>query len=134
MFLMVDLFRRHAEAYANCPEKHSETGCAAIIVGDYVPRWGCPHTYLSDRRPEFTSAVCRAVYEMVRSVKRFTGSYHPQTNGMVERLDHTLCPILSHMAVDDQSNWDESLMHAISAHNDNDSRGTGLSPHEVRIG
>ena len=134
IFLMVDLFSRHAEGYAITPEEHSATGCAAIIVNDYVPRWGCPHTFLSDRGSEFTSAVCKAVYEMMGAVKRFTSSYHPQTNGMVERLNHTLCQMLSYLVVDNQSNWDESLPHAISAHNNNVSRGTGLAPNEVHIG
>ena len=30
--------------------------------------------------------------------------------------------------------WDEMLMHAVAAHNNNVSRGTGLAPNEVHIG
>ena len=53
---------------------------------------------------------------------------------MVERLNHTLCQMLSYLITDDQNNWDEMLLHAIAAHNSNVSRGTGLAPNEVHIG
>ena len=71
---------------------------------------------------------------MLGSVKKYTSSYHPQTNGMVEGLNHALCRMLSFLIADDQNNWDGMLLHAISAHNNNVSRGTGLAPHETHIG
>ena len=134
VFLVVDLFSRHAEAYAITKGEKNTEGCAGRLVHDYIPRWGCPHTFLSDRGPEFVSVVCRGVFKMLGSVKKYTSSYHPQTNGMVERLNHTLCQMLSYLIADDQKNWDEVLLHAIAAHNNNVSRGTGLAPNEVHIG
>ena len=71
---------------------------------------------------------------MLGAVKRFTSSAHAQTNGMVERLNHTLCQMLSHLIADNHTNWDELLLHAIAAHNNSVSRGTGLAPNEVHIG
>ena len=71
---------------------------------------------------------------MLGAVKRFTSSAHAQTNGMVERLNHTLCQMLSHLIADNQSNWDELLLHTIAAHNNSVSRGTGLAPNEAHIG
>ena len=131
---MVDLFSRHAEAYALTKEEKTAEGCADILVHDYIPRWGCPHTLLSDRGTEFTARVARVVYDMLGAVKRYTSAYHPQTNGMVERLNHTLCQMLSYLEADDQKDWDKLLLHAISAHNNNVSRGIGLAPNEVHIG
>ena len=69
-----------------------------------------PHTFLSDRGTEFISQVSRAVYETLGTVKQFTSSYHPQTNGMVKRLNHTLCQMLSYLIADDQKNWDEMFI------------------------
>ena len=119
VFLIVDLFSRHAEGYAMTKDEKTARGCASKIVDDYIPRWGCPHTFLSDRGTEFISQVSRAVYETLGTVKKFTSSYHPQTNGMVERLNHTLCQMLSYLISDDQKNWDEMLTHAVAAHNNN---------------
>ena len=52
---------------------------------------------------------------------------------MVERLDRTLCQMLSHLITDNQTNRDELLLHAIAAHNNSVSRGTGLAPNEAHI-
>lgn len=125
IFLVVDLFSRHAEGYSLQKAENNAMGFVAILVNEYIPRWGCPHTFLSDRGPEFANSVARGVYKMLGSIKKFTSSYHPQTNGMVERLNHTLCQMLAHLVADNQRDWDAMLSHAISAHNNNVSRGTG---------
>ena len=132
--LVVDLFSRHAEGYALSADEKPTQGCAAKLVHHYIPRWGCPHTFLSDRGPEFVSTVCREIFRMLGAVKRVTSSAHAQTNGMVERLNHILCQMLSHLIADNQTNWDELLLHDIAAHNNSVSRGTGLAPNEVHIG
>ena len=134
VFLVVDLFSRHAEAYAITKEEKTTEGCGARLVHDYIPRWRYPNTFLSDRGTEFVSVVCRGGFKMLGPVEKYTSSYHPQTNGMVERLIHTLCQMLAYLIADDQKNWDEMLLHAIAAHNNNVSRGTGLAPNEGHIG
>ena len=81
------------------------------------------------------STVCEEIFRVLGAVKRFfTSSTHAQTNGMVERLNRTLCQMLSHLIADNQTNWDELLLHAIAAHNNSVSRGTGLAPNEAHIG
>ena len=57
------------------------------------------------------STVCREISRiMLGAVKRFTtSSAHAQANGMVERLNHTLCQMLSHLVADNQIKWDELL-------------------------
>ena len=59
VLLVVDLFSRHAEGYALSADEKTTQDCAAKMVHDYIPRWGCPHTFLSDRGSEFVSTVCR---------------------------------------------------------------------------
>ena len=121
-------------AYTITKGKNNTGGCAARLVNDYIPRWGRPHTFLSDRGAELISDVCREVFKVLGSVKKYMSSYHPQTNGMVERLNHTLCQVLSFLIADDQNKWDEMVLHAVPAHNNNVSRGTGLAPDEIHIG
>lgn len=43
---------------------------------------------------------------------------------MVERPNHTLCQMLSHVVEDDQKNWDYILTHAVAAYNNNVNPGT----------
>ncbi|CAB1103461.1 unnamed protein product [Ectocarpus sp. CCAP 1310/34] len=134
VFPVVDLFSRHAEGYPLTKAQKNAKGIVSIMVNDYSARWGCPHTMLSDRGAEFANEVAKGVFKLLGTVKKFTSSYHPQTNGMVERLNHTLCQMLSHLIADDQANWDEMLPHAAAAHNNNVSRRTGLAPNVVHIG
>lgn len=61
ILLVVDLFSRHAEAYAITSAEKTAKGCASRLVNDYIPRWGCPQTFLSDRGAEFVSQVAREV-------------------------------------------------------------------------
>ena len=49
-------------------DEKTARGHASKIV-DYIPRRGCPHTFLSDRGTEFISQVSRAVYEALGTVK-----------------------------------------------------------------
>ena len=42
--------------------------------------------------------------------------------------------MLSHLIADNQTYWDELLLHAIAAYNNSVSRGTGIAQNEVHIG
>ena len=84
--------------------------------------------------PPLATEVCREIFRMLGAVKRFTGSAHAQTNDMVERLNDTLCQMLSHLIAVDQTNLDELQLHAIAEHNNSVSRGMGLAPNNVHIG
>ena len=89
-------------------DEKTARGHASKIV-DYIPRRGCPHTFLSDRGTEFIYQVSRAVYETIGTIKKFTSSYHPQTNGMVGRLNHTLCQMLSYLIADGQKSREDTI-------------------------
>ena len=134
VLLVVDRFSRHAQGYALSADEKTTQGCAAKLVHDCIPRWGSPHTFLSDRGPESVSTVCREIFRVLGAVKRFTSSAHAQTNGVVEKLNHTLRQMLPHLIADNQTNWDELLLHAIAGHNSSVSRGMRSAPNEVHIG
>ena len=94
-----------------------------------MQKYGCRIGDRSSRR-----LLAKAVCKMLGSVEKFTSSYHPQTNGMVERLNHTVCQMLAHLIADHQKDWDVMLGHVIAAHNNNISRGTGLASNQVQLG
>lgn len=134
IFLVVDLFSRHAEPYALTSEEKTAMGCASKLADDYIVRWGCPRYLLSDRDAEFTAKVAKDVYRMLGTKKRFTSSFHPQTNGCVERLNHTVRQMLSHVVSSQQTDWDEYLLQECYCHNNHVSKATGLAPTEIHIG
>lgn len=131
--LVVDIFSRHTDPYAMNNGEINGLSLAEKLANDYVPCWGCPRTTRSDRGPEFTGEMSKAMYEMLGAAKRVTTSYHPQMNGTIERLNHNICQMLSHLVADHQADWDQKLMHAVAARNNNISRETGLAPNEAHI-
>lgn len=133
--LVEELFSIYVEVCAlSGSEKRPRDGCASRLVDDYIHLWGAPNIFMSDRGTKFVPGVCQGMYDMLGAVKKPTSSTPPQTKGMVERLNHTLCQMLSYLVADDQNKWDELLLQAGAAHNNNVSRGTGLAPNEAQIG
>ncbi|UYV76681.1 hypothetical protein LAZ67_14001729 [Cordylochernes scorpioides] len=63
-----------------------------------------------------------------RWVMLFTTAYHPQTNGLTERLNRTLGDMLSIYLDVEQNNWDSILPFATFAYNTAKLETTGFSP------
>ena len=55
-----------------------------------------------------------------------TSSYHPNGNGGVERVNHTMAQILPIVVNEPQDNWDLQLSHVEFAHNNSVSAATGF--------
>jgi hypothetical protein len=59
---------------------------AEQLVTCWVARFGVPATITSDRGPQFTSATWSALCRQLGTRHILTTAYHPQANGMVERV------------------------------------------------
>ena len=56
----------------------------------WVARFGVPTDITSDRGPQFTSDIWRALAESLGAKIHHTMAYHPQANGLVERFHRSL--------------------------------------------
>ncbi|KFM72417.1 Retrovirus-related Pol polyprotein from transposon 412, partial [Stegodyphus mimosarum] len=56
------------------------------------------------------------LYKRLGITKHTTTSYHPQSDGVVERLNATLINSLSHLVSHTQEDWDRHLSFALLAH------------------
>ena len=63
-----------------------------------------------------------------------TSSYHPQTDGLVERFNSTLCQSLSMYVAKDQKDWDEYIPLIQFAHRTSICEAIGDSPFYVLYG
>ena len=57
-----------------------------------------------------------------------TTAFHPQTNGQVERMNHTLAPMLSMYVADNHQDWDQVLPFVVFAYNTARQETKGFSP------
>ncbi len=134
ILLFTDRFSRRADMFPVSAAQFTAAGTADIFINEYITLWGCPVTLLSDNGLQFTSKLSRIVYERLGVRKINTSSYHPCTNGGVERVNHVLAQMLSMIGNEQQTDWDVLLPHVSSAYNNSVNAATGLAPNEVHIG
>ena len=70
---------------------------------------GVPKEILTDQGTNFTSALLRELYTMLRVQGIQTSPYHPQTDGMVERYNQTLKLMLRKTADEEKRNRDKLI-------------------------
>jgi len=85
------------------------TVIARLLIDEIISRHGAPRVLLSDRGTNFLSKVVAEVCKIFQIQKVNTSSYHPQTNGLVERFNSTLCQSLSMYVSKNQKDWDEFI-------------------------
>jgi len=106
---------------------------ASAIIDAWIFCYGPPDFILSDQGPQFMSNFFIAVMKMLGVETVRTTSYHPQTNGQVERYNRTMATQLRHYVADDASRWDELLPILTMACNSQPHRSTGVAPSELII-
>ncbi|UYV68373.1 hypothetical protein LAZ67_5004125 [Cordylochernes scorpioides] len=93
IIVLTDYYTRYAETKAVSEATVKEV--SKFIVEDIFLRHGAPQYLISDRGSQFTSNLMEEVMKMCKIKHCFTTSYHPQTNGLTERLNRTLINMLS---------------------------------------
>lgn len=81
-----------------------------ILTEDIVPRYGVPLEIHSDQGRTFESQVFKSMCETLGVRKTRTTPLHPQSNGMVERLNRSLKQYLSLFVDEHQDNWDTLIL------------------------
>jgi transposase InsO family protein len=125
--VFMDRFSRYPEAFG-IPDKKAET-VAKVLVEQIVCRYGCPRTLLSDRGGEFLSELSSETYKLMNIKKLNTSGYRPQTNGMVEKFNHTLAQSISQYISADQRDWDEFLPFACFQYRSSRNESTNEAPY-----
>ena len=110
------------------------TVIARLLVNEIISRHMAPRVLLSDRGTNFLSKVVAEVCKIFQIQKVNTSSYHPQTDGLVERFNSTLCQSLSMYVSKNQQDWDEFIPLVLFAHRTSVLDAIGDSPFYVLYG
>lgn len=132
----------------------------AIVLSDYLTRWvevcplpaatashvadflyshvilrhGCPERVLSDNGTHFTSEVIKVLVAKLQIRHSFTTAYHPETDGLVERLNRTFKNMLSKYINFQQTDWDQYLQFIRFAYVSSVQQSLQVSPFRALYG
>jgi len=108
---------------------HAET-IAGSFLDYWVAKYGPPATVLSDTGPQFSSTFFQGVCSLLGISNRYSTTYHPQTNGQVERYNRTIVGQLRKYVEDHKDRWDELVSMLTLAYNSRPQQSTGVAPLE----
>ena len=86
ILVVSDYFTRWVEAFG-IPNQEAVT-VANCIVDSVFCRWGVPGQLHSDMGAQFESVIIKEISEILGINKTHTTPYHPQCDGLVERLNN----------------------------------------------
>ena len=105
LLTIVDRFTRWPEAVP-ISDISAITVCRAFLL-NWVARFGLPRLVTSDRGTQFTSSLWSTMSQLLGIQLNSTTAFHPQSNGMVERLHRRLKEALKARLT--SSDWHDQL-------------------------
>ena len=122
-----DHFMKHALVYVTLNQ--TAKTIAKFLYWGYISIFGALARLLSDRGASFTSSVIEEMCKILGIKQLQTTPYHPQTNGLVERLHQTIMQMIGKLGEDKKANWPSHLAVIVHTYNAIHSTVTGYSPH-----
>ena len=99
-----------------------------------MPRFGIPSEISSDNGAAFIQKTLKQVIQHLHVKQRLGCVYHPQSQGMVERVNGTLKTKINKICASTNLNWIDALPLALMSYRMQANRTTHLTPHEMLTG
>ena len=128
----IDYLTKWAEARA-IPDSSAQA-IVPFLHEDIICRHGFPKEMISDRGTTFVNEVIKELCERTRIKHYLSAPYHPQTNGLVERLNRTLCTSLSKYVQLYKKDWDHYLPTVLFAYRTMRQNTTQFEPFYLTYG
>ncbi|RVW22706.1 Transposon Tf2-2 polyprotein [Vitis vinifera] len=133
IIVVVDRFSKYATFIA-APTDCTTEETARLFLKHVVKYWGLPKFIISDRDPRFTGKFWTELFKLMGSELHFSTSFHPQTDGQIERVNALLELYLRHFVSANQKDWAKLLDIAQFSYNLQRSEATNKSPFELATG
>ena len=116
------------------PLRNVDTITVAESLVDIYARVGIPAEVLTDCGSQFTSDIMKEVSRLL-SIRQMTSTpYHPQCNGLIERMNGTLKQMLKRMCSERPRDWDRYVSPLLFAYREAPQESLGFSPFELLYG
>ena len=127
----MDYTTRYTVAEA-VPDRTAKT--AAKFLFRLMLRFGAPEEIITDRANVFTGDLLLEFLAIHDTVGLPSTPYHPNTNGLVERMHRVLGDLITKMSEGSPSRWDEFVPSAVFLLNARSHSVTGFSPFQLVYG
>ena len=107
VLVMVDHITKYAEAVP-CITTSPEETCNHL-TNTWIARHGCPMTFQLDNGTAFVGELTKELMMRSQVAKAHSTTYHPQTNGLVERQNRTLVLLLRVYCSRYMTDWKDIL-------------------------
>ena len=91
-------------------------------------------TFQSDNGKAFVGDLTKELMKRSHNAQAHSTTYHPQTNGLVERQNRTLVNMLRVHCSRYMTDWDKYLPQVVGAYNSTQNSTTGISPFMMLTG
>ena len=120
------------------PEAKAMKTCTAenvvkYLYEDIICRYGCPKIIISDRGSHFNNKLVEQLCDKFKIRHRMSSPYHPQTNGLVERFNKTLCEMLAKVS-EQENQWDQHINEVLFAYRTRKHSTTQQTPYFLVYG
>ena len=134
MYILVisDYFTKFTEIFP-LKNMEAETVTETMFRG-WIKRYGCPQEIHSDQGSQFESQIFQEMCKLLQINKTRTTAYHPQSDGMIERMNRTVKDILSKYISVNQTDWDKFVDSVVFAYNSTVHDTTGITPYRMVFG
>ena len=133
ILVVVDRFTKTSRYFATTKDVTAEK-LADLFAKEIVCKYGAPSGIVTDRGSLFTSAFWSTVCFLLRTKRKLSTAWHPQTDGQTERQNQTLEHYLRSYCNHTQDDWTDLLATAEFAYNAAEHSSTKVSPFQALYG
>ncbi|KAI3367264.1 hypothetical protein L3Q82_008151 [Scortum barcoo] len=129
MLVVVDRFSRWPEA---SPTKRKDAqSVAKFLCREVIPRWVLPDRISSDNGKEFVDKTVKLILQKLGIKQRLGAVYHPQSQGICERMNGVLKNCIVKICQHTGLNWVAALPLALMVCRSSELRDLHMTPHEL---
>jgi transposase InsO family protein len=132
IIMAIDYLTKYPEARAL--QLADSLSIVPFIYEDIICRHGIPLEITSDRGTEFVNELVRTLCQQYKIRHIITTAYHPQGNGLTERVNQTVKNTLAKSVQSQGGDWDLYLPSALFAIRTMKQETTKFTPFELTYG
>ena len=105
-----------------------------LYTDNIVKLHGPPISIVSDRDARFTSRIWKEFQDAMGTELKFSTTFHPQTDGQLERIIQTLKDMMRACVLEFKINWDDHLPLIEFAYNNSYHSSIDMAPYKALYG